>query len=258
VTFAVAAEAYDLHVGRYGARLGEALVRVSGVAPGQRVLDVGAGPGALTRVLVDRLGAGNVAALEPSETFVAALRGRMPGVDVRRGTAEELPFADDEFDAALAQLVVNFLADAKRGVAEMRRVVRPGGVVAACVWDYPGEMKLLREFWEAAASLDPERVASVDERVVMAFDEEGELAGLFRGSGLEDVRDGAIVASVDYEGFDDLWAPFLLGVAPSGAYAAVLGAAEQEALRAEYHQRLGSPQGPFRLSARAWYAVGTV
>lgn len=258
MTFAVAADAYDLFVGRYGARLGEELVRVAGVSPGQRALDVGAGAGALTRVLVDQLGAGNVAALEPSETFVAALEARVPGVDVRRGAAEELPFADGDFDAALAQLVVNFLADPERGLTEMRRVVRPGGVVAACVWDYPGEMTLLRVFWEAAASLDPERVAGVDERVVMDFDEEGELAVLFRRAGLEDVRDGSLVVAADYRSFDDLWAPFLLAVGPAGAYAASLGAAEQEALRDEYRRLLGSPEGPFRLGARAWYAVGTV
>jgi SAM-dependent methyltransferase len=258
VTFAVAAEAYDLHVGRYGARLGEELVRVAGIDAGQRALDVGAGAGALTRVLVDRLGAENVTALEPSETFVAALEARLPGVDVRRGAAEELPFADDEFDAAFAQLVVNFLADPERGVAEIRRVVRPGGVVAACVWDYPGEMTLLRAFWEAAASLDPEGAAAVDERVVMGFDESGELALLLRRAGLHEVSDGALVVSADYAGFDDLWAPFLRGVGPSGAYATALAAAEQEAFRDEYRRRLGDPEGPFRLSARAWYAVGTV
>jgi SAM-dependent methyltransferase len=240
VTFAVAAEAYDRHVGRYGVELGTALAGAAGVRGGQRALDVGGGPGPLTRVLVELLGAENVAAVEPSEPFVAALRERLPGVDVRLASAEGLPFADGEFDAALAQLVVNFMADPEAGVREMRRVVRPGGAVAACVWDYPGEMLLLRAFWDAATELAPELAGGRDERTNMRFDEDGELAELWRECGLEDVEAGELVVSADYESFADLWEPFTRGVGPAGAY----------------ERRLGSPRGPFRLDARAWYAVG--
>jgi len=257
VTFAVAADAYDRHVGRYGRELGLALVRAAGIREG-RVLDVGSGPGALTHVLAELVGEENVAAVDPSDPFVAALRERLPGADVRPAAAESLPFEDARFDAALAQLVVNFMRDPELGIGEMRRVVRPGGTVAACVWDYPGEMTLLRAFWEAAAELEPELVAGRDERASMPFDEEGELAELFRRAGLAEVEEGELVVSAAYESFDDLWEPLTAGVGPSGAYALSLAPAQRKDLRAEHHRRLGSPEGRFRLRARAWYAVGLV
>jgi SAM-dependent methyltransferase len=256
MTFAVAADAYDRYVGRYGAQLGKALARAAGVQAGQRVLDVGSGPGALTGVLVDLTGAQNVAAVDPSEPFVAAVRERLPDVDARHEAAEELPFGDGEFDASLAQLVVNFMSDPDAGLREMRRVTRSGGAVAASVWDYAGEMTLLRAFWDAAAELEPELVAGRDERTSMPFDEQGELAELFRRVGLEDVEEGELVVSARYESFDDLWEPFTSGVGPAGAYVASLDHERRDALRAEYERRLGSPAGPFRLRARAWYAVG--
>jgi SAM-dependent methyltransferase len=255
--FAVSAELYDRHVGRYGAELGAALARLANVRPGQRALDVGAGPGALTRVLVDLLGPEHVAAVDPSEPFVTALRERLPGVDARIASAEELPFADGEFDVALAQLVLNFVSDPEAAVMKMRRTVRPGGVVAACVWDYPAEMTLLSTFWSAAAALEPKLAEARDERTTMGFDEEGELAELWRRVGLADVEGGALIVSADYDDFDSLWEPFAAGVAPSGAYAASLDPDRQKALCAEYHRRLGSPEAAFRLTARAWYAVGT-
>jgi SAM-dependent methyltransferase len=256
LTFTVPADAYDRHVGRYGAGLGVGLVDAAGVRPGQRALDVGSGPGALTRVLVDRLGTETVAAVDPSEPFVAALEERVPGIDARIGTAENLPFPDDAFDAVLAQLVVNFMSNPEQGAREMRRTVKPGGVVAACVWDYPDGMTLLRSFWDAASELDPAGVADRDERTRMRFARRGELGELWRNTGLTDVEDGELIVAADYESFDDLWAPFAAGVAPSGAYAAALAAPAQERLRQEFRRRLGSPDGPLRLSARAWYATG--
>ena len=256
MSFAVAADAYDRHIGRYGPDLARGLVSAAGVGRGRRALDVGSGPGALTRVLVERLGPDNVSAVDPSEPFVQAVHERLPGVDARVGSAEALPFADDEFDAALAQLVVNFMAEPETGVGEMRRVVRPGGAVAACVWDYPGEMTLLRAFWEAAAGLEPDRVEALDERKTMPFDEEGELVDLWRRAGLRDVEGGEIVAFAEYESFEDLWAPLESGVAPSGAYVVSLAADGRAALREELRRRLGSPEGSFTLGARAWYAVG--
>jgi hypothetical protein len=149
------------------------------------------------------------------------------------------------------------MADPEAGVAEMRRVTRPGGVLAACVWDSRGEMTLLRTFWDAAAAVDPERSEQADERTKMRFLAEGELAELWRQVGLGEVEEGQLVVSAEYESFDDLWEPFTQGVGPAGGYASSLDPERQETLRAELCRRLGEPEGTFHLSARAWYAVGT-
>jgi SAM-dependent methyltransferase len=256
MTFAVPADVYDRFVGRYSYGLCEALAEAAGVTASSSVLDVGAGTGAGTRCLVDLVGAERVAAVDPTESFVEELRARCPGVDVRLASAESLPFVDDAFDAALAQLVLNFMGDPETGVAEMRRVTRAGGCVGACVWDYPGEMTLLRAFWDAASALDPDGVQAVDERTGMRFGRRGELGELWRQAGLAEVEEGEIVVSAEYESFDDLWDPFPAGVGPAGGYAASLDQDGQEALKAEYRRLLAVPDGAFRLSARAWYAVG--
>jgi SAM-dependent methyltransferase len=255
MTFVVPA-AYDRFVGRYSHALADAFARTVGLTPESSVLDVGAGTGMGTRRLVELVGAERVAAAEPSEPFLAALRERLPGVDARSGSAESLPFEPDAFDVTLAQLVFNFVADPDAAVAEMRRVTRPGGVVAACVWDYPDKMTLLHTFWDAAKELDPEGVRAADERWRMRFGREGELGELFRASGLGDVEDGELVVEAEYDSFDDLWEPFPTGIGPAGEYAASLDAERQEALRVEYRRRLAVPDGPFRLSSRAWYALG--
>ena len=130
-------------------------------------------------------------------------------------SAEALPFADDTFDVSLSQLVVNFMSDALAGVHEMMRVTRPGGLVASCVWDYAGEMTLLRAFWDAAHEVDPERAATADEGVVMRWCGEGELGELWRAAGLRDVRSGTLTVSAAYAGFEDLGPP-PTGIAPSG------------------------------------------
>jgi SAM-dependent methyltransferase len=229
------------------------LIAAAGVQPGWRVLDVGCGPGALTKALAELLGSDHVAAVEPSDVFAEACRSRVPGADVRVAAAESIPFEDDAFDAALSQLVVNFMADAPHGIAEMRRVTRTGGVVAACVWDYGGEMTMLRAFWDSALALDPQ---ATDEATTMRFGSPDELGELWRGAGLSDVVVSPLVVEAAYDDFDDLWSPFPTGVGPAGAYAAGLEDEAREALRAEYRRRLGVPDGPFTLSARAWCAVG--
>jgi SAM-dependent methyltransferase len=212
--FRVAADAYDRHVGRYGTELAERLCAVAAVGPGQRVLDVGCGPGALTAVLAGLVGTGHVSAAAPSEPFVDACRARVPGADVRLGRAESLPFGDSTFDAVLSQLVVNFLGAPEAGVREMHRVTRSGGAVAAAVWDYAGGMTL------------------------------------------HDVRSGSFTVGAGYESFDDLREPFAAGVGPSGAYLTALDGRAREDVLAEWRRRLGAPSGAFRLTARAWYAVG--
>jgi SAM-dependent methyltransferase len=257
-SFRASADAYDCHVGRYGPQLASALIEFARVEPGMRVLDVGCGPGALTGALVERLGKANVCGTDPSEPFVEACRARLPGVEVVAATAESLPYPDDGFDAALSQLVVNFMGDAETGVREMARVTRPGGVVASCVWDYAGEMTLLRTFWDAAREVDPERAAAADEGVVMRWCGEGELGDLWRLAGLRDVRFGSLVVRASYAGFEDLWSPLPTGVAPSGAFCKSLDAERRAALHDVYRRRLGVSDGPFELSARAWEVAGTV
>jgi SAM-dependent methyltransferase len=248
------AAAYDVHVGRYGAELARGLIGVAGVAAGDKVLDVGCGTGLLTAELASVVGAANVAALDPSEPFAAACRARVPGADVRVGTAEEIPFDEATFDAVLAQLVVNFMSDPKAGMREMRRVARHGRVVAGCVWDYAGEMTLLRTFWDAALTVDPAS-ARLDEGG-MPFCSGAELSELWVSAGLHDVEVVALLPSARYSDFDSLWQPLLTGVAPSGAYTTSLDDAGRAALRDEFFRRLGSPTGPFVLTARAWAVVG--
>jgi SAM-dependent methyltransferase len=256
-TFRGPTDLYGSHVGRYVPALSAALTEVVGITPGMRLLDVGCGPGGLTQALAAVVGGENVSAVDPSEPFVNTCRQRVPGADVRVGSAEALPFPDASFDGALAQLVVNFMTDAKRGVAEMKRVVRPGGFVAACTWDYADGMTMLRAFWEAALEVAPEEAAQADE-ATMPYCNPPELTDLFQGVGLEGLEVGELSVSADYEGFDDYWAPFPTGLAPSGAFCASLDPERQEALRLACSRRLGDPQAPFSLDARAWYAVGRV
>jgi SAM-dependent methyltransferase len=217
-------------------------------------VDVGCGPGGLTSELVARTGASNVAAIDPAPQFAAACRDRHPGADVRVGVAEELPWADGDFDAALSSLVIAFMRDAERGVGEMARVTRPGGTVAACMWDIEtGGMTMLRIFWDAVRSVDP-TVAGERRLVGMS---EGDLVGLFTRAGLRDVTDGTLTARASYAGFDDFWQPFTFAVGPSGQHLKTMSADEQAAVREACRTSL--PQsGAFELEARAWCARGTV
>jgi SAM-dependent methyltransferase len=256
-SFRAPADAYDRLVGRYGPQLATALMDFAGVRPGMRALDVGCGPGALTAALARRLGAASVCAADPSQPFAQACRTRHPGVEVVVAGAEALPFAAGAFDAVLAQLVVNFMADAEAGVREMARVAGPGAVVAACVWDYGGEMTLLRAFWDAAREVDPRRGAAADEAVVMRWCRDGDLATLWRAAGLRDVRGAALDVTASYTGFEDLWAPLPTGVAPAGAFCASLDDDRRAALHDAYRRRLGVGDGSFVLTARAWAVAGT-
>jgi SAM-dependent methyltransferase len=257
-TYFASADSYDRLIGRYSGALAKALIAFADVDPGMRVLDVGCGPGALTAALAERLGRANVSAVDPSEPFVEACRARVPGVDVVVGNGEALPFQDGTFDATLSQLVINFMGDAEAGVREMARVTRPDGVVASCVWDYPGEMTLLRVFWDAAGEVEPTRGAAADERVVMRWCGEGELGDLWRKVGLGGVRFGPLEVSAAYTDFEDLWSPLPTGVGPSGAFCKSLSEDGRAALHGAFRRRLGVGDGPFELTARAWAVAGIV
>ena len=250
MTFAVAADSYDRFMGRYSVLLAPQLAALADVAAGQRVLDVGCGPGALTTELVRLVGPAGVTAVDPSEPFVAAARERHPGVTVERAGAEQLPFPDESFDAALAQLVVHFMKDPVTGLGEMGRVTRPGGVVAACVWDHGGGQGPLTVFWRAVTARDPE----ADDESRLAGAREGHLAALFAEAGVRDLEATTLPVHRDYAGFDDWWEPYTLGVGPAGAYLAALGPGEREDLRERCRALL--PDGPFTLTARAWAVRG--
>jgi SAM-dependent methyltransferase len=255
--FGAPAEAYDRFVGRYGPALAAGLIGLARVAPGMRALDVGCGPGALTRSLCDRVGSfGSVAAVEPSEVFAAAARERVPQADVRVAAAEALPFPDGSFDVAVAQLVVNFMADPEAGVREMARVTRPGGAVAACVWDYAEGMTLLRAFWDAAREVEPEAAGRADEGVAMPWCREGELRALWEAADLAEVRGSEIHVDAGYEDFGDLWDPLAAGVGPAGAWCAALPPERRREVKAALRRRLDVGDGPFTLTARAWAVVG--
>lgn len=254
-TFQAGAEAYDTFMGRYSQALAPAFADIARITAGDRVLDVGCGPGALTGELVRRVGADRVAACDPAPGFVAACRERYPGVDLREGRAEALPFGAEAFDIAYAQLVFHFVSDPSLAARELRRVVCPGGRVAVCVWDFQGGMEMLRAFWDLAVSLDP---AALDELNAMRFGRSGELRALLVDAGLRDVTEDMLTVSSDYADFDELWSSFRLGVGRAGAYVVRQPPDRQAALRAGYFERLGSPAGAFRLGAVARGAVGTV
>ena len=251
MAFDVAAESYDAFMGRYSSRLSPQMADLAGVERGHHVLDVGCGPGALTSELVARVGPDAVAAVDPSAQFVAAAGERNPGVDVRVAPAEELPFADGEFDAALAQLVVHFMADPLRGLAEMRRVTRGGGVVVACVWDHAGGHTPLAPFWDVARELDP---AAEDESHLTGA-REGELGELFREVGLRDVKETKLPVLGEHPTFEDWWQPFDLGVGPAGSYYAQRSPEQRAELERLCRERLTPP---ISLETWAWAARGTV
>jgi SAM-dependent methyltransferase len=250
VTFDVAADAYDRFMGRYSRSLAPQLADLAGVRAGQRALDVGCGPGALTSELVGRLGADAVAAVDPSEPFVEAARRRHPGVEVALAGAEDLPFDDGGFDVALAQLVVHFMGDPVAGLAEMRRVTRDGGIIAACVWDHAGGKAPLSPFWRAVAQFDPD---ARDESELPGA-REGHLAALFESAGIDEVHDEALWMHAEHESFEEWWEPFTLGVGPAGAYLTELDASAGAELRERCRLLLGD--GPLNLTMRVWAARG--
>jgi SAM-dependent methyltransferase len=246
VSFDVAPDAYTRFMGVYSDPLALRFVELLDLQPGQRVLDVGCGPGVLTAQLAVRVGAAEVVAIDPSRPFVESTRQRLPGVEVCEGSAEDLPFPDDGFDLAVAQLVVHFMSDPVAGLAEMARVTRPGGLVAANVWDHAGISGPLTTFWRAVRDLDPQ---AIDESARPGT-REGQLAELFARAGLRDLESGSITVTVGFDSFDEWWAPYEMGVGPAGAYVAGLDERGRESLKHACRGYL--PEPPFEIDATAW------
>ena len=251
MSFDVTADAYARFMGRFSTPLATEFADKLAPRRGQRALDVGCGPGALTQQLVDRLGADAVSAVDPSESFVASVRDRFPGVDVRTGVAEDLPFPDDAFDLVLAQLVVHFMTDPVTGLAEMGRVTRRGGRVAANVWDHGGSSGPLATFWRAARDVDP---AAPDESGLPGT-REGHLGELAAAAGLRDTEPSALTVRIPFTSFEEWWEPFTFGVGPAGSYVASLDETGRALLTERCRDLL--PSAPFEITATAWCVVAT-
>jgi SAM-dependent methyltransferase len=242
--FNVSDTAYDNFMGRFSMRLAPVFADFVGIEAGQRVLDVGAGTGALTAELVKR--GADASAADPSPPFVAALRERFPDIGVHEAAAEKLPWPDEVFDAALAQLVLTFMRDAPAGFAEMQRVVRSGGVVAACMWDREG-MEMLAAINRTQQALDSSRPTSEQ---LTNFRSREEIESLF-GPGVEIEL---LEVEAGYTGFAELWDSVVDGAGPAGVWAASLDDAQRAQAREELHRQVGEPAGAFTLAARAWAA----
>jgi SAM-dependent methyltransferase len=250
MSFDVAGSAYGRFMGRYSEPLAVPFATFADVAAGQRILDVGCGPGALTAQLSSLTDPALVAAVDPSPQFVAAVSQRCPAAEVRCAAAEMLPFRDDTFDAALAELVVHFMSHPVTGLREMARVSRPGGRVVACVWD--GPTGALGPFWKAVHEIDPG--ANDESRLPRA--RRGHLAELFAAAELSDIESAPISVDVVHPSFAEWWEPYTLGVGPAGDYVARLQASDRARLAATARAALGD--GPFTITATAWAARGTV
>jgi trans-aconitate methyltransferase len=250
MSFQVAPTAYDRFMGRYSRPLAVEFADWLGVTAGQRALDVGSGPGALTEVLADRLGSASVVAVDPSELFVAAIRERLPGVTAIHAAAEQLPLADESFDIVAAQLVVQFMTDPLAGVSELRRVTRPGGVVALNVWDFEGARSPLSAFLRALKGLEP----ATDDESDRTGARRGQLGVLLRDAGCRDVDESELSVTVTSPTFQDWWEPYTLGVGPAGSQLAALSPDRRLEVRERCRAALGD--GPIHTSATAWVARG--
>jgi SAM-dependent methyltransferase len=253
-----ASDAYDRFMGRWSRLLAPLLVEFSGVRDGDRVLDVGTGTGSLACAVAARRPKAAVTGIDPSEAFIAHARGNVESERVRFavGEARNLRFPDASFDAVLSMLVMNFIPDHEKALAEMRRVARPRGRVTACVWDYDAGMRSLRIFWDEVVALDP-RTAAKDERH-MKLSRQGQLGALWRAAGLLEVEETPLVIEQRFQSFDDYWSPFLEGVGPAGACVVSLPQDSRAELAGRLKRRLVAdrPDGPFALQARAWAVTG--
>ena len=251
-----AGEGYEGRIGRYGAQLAQALIAVSSIAAGQRVLEVGCGSGALTVHLTEVTAPEDLVGLDPDLDALATCAVRAPGVELVQGWAEELPFSEDSFDAVVSQLVVGLMSDPPAGVREMRRVARPSAPVTSCVWDFAEGMTVLRQFWDAGYAVDPDAAAKFDQAATHAYCTPEGLRTLWDAAGFSQVDVGALTATARYLDFDDLWQPMTVPDGAPGKFVETLSAQRRDSLREKLHRRLDAPEGSFELEARAWYVTG--
>lgn len=248
---------YERYVGRWSRRVAPIFLSWLQVPAGRAWLDVGCGTGALCAAIVDRCSPSSVAGVEPSEGFLTTAKENLGGrAALHQGSATAIPLGDASADAVVSGLVLNFVPDQRAAMAEMSRVARKGGVIAAYVWDYAGKMELMRAFWDAAAALDP-NAAKLDEGPRFPLCRPEALQKLFEDAGLQGVEVKSIDIPTRFADFDDYWQPFLGGQGPAPAYAMSLDKAARSRLRERIKERLpAQPDGSISLVARAWAVRG--
>jgi SAM-dependent methyltransferase len=255
-----ASDAYEQFMGRWSRRLAREFVAFARVASPRSILDVGAGTGSLSLAVAAAFPAAQITGIDRSAAYIALARSRAPSDRVRfeTGDATAIDHADASFDAALSMLVLNFVPEPARAIREMIRVTRPGGTVAAAVWDYSGGMEMLCAFWDEALTLDPAASRPDEHRLPLCRD--GELPRAFVDAGLTGVERQTLTIELPFTSFDDYWMPFLGGQGPAGLYVRSLDHEMRERLAARLHARLlrGANDGAFSLHARAWAAKGVV
>ena len=253
-----AGDLYEPYVGRWSRQVAKELLKWLAVPESKAWLDVGCGTGALIQTIIETANPNSVIGIDPSPGYTEYAKARIasPCARFEVGDAQSLPIDTASLDAAVAGLVLNFVPQPPRAAAEMARVVRPGGMVAAYVWDYAGKMELMRYFWDAAVALDP-GAQELDEGRRFPICQPKPLAALFAQAGLSEVEVRPIDIATDFRDFDDYWSPFLGGQGPAPGYAMSLSDERRAALRERIRSELPiTKDGSIHLIARAWAARG--
>jgi SAM-dependent methyltransferase len=251
-------DAYEKYMGRWSRRVAPEFLDWLSVPAEADWIDIGCGTGALSSTILAECMPRSVTGVDPSEVFVEAARARVNDARFRcqQGSGEALPFEDGRFSVAVSGLVLNFVADKHKAVAEMKRVVGPGGSVALYVWDYAGHMQIMRHFFDAASALD-ERAKEFDDGVKTPVCRPGPLAKLFEEAGLASVEVRHVDIPAAFDGFDDYWTPFLGGTGSAPKYCTSLAPDAQARLRERLRDRLPTgPDGEILLALRAWAVKG--
>ena len=251
-------DAYEFYVGRWSRKVGASFLDWLNAPAGLRWLDLGCGTGALTNQILEACQPLSVTGVEPSEGFLSAARKRVGArADFRQGGGEDIPVEDGSVDCLVSGLVLNFIPDKGRALAEMARCVAPGGTVAAYVWDYAGHTQFMRYFWDAAVALDP-AAHEQDEGVRFPICNPEALKDLFASAGLKDVEVTAIDIVTPFPDFDDYWAPFLTGIGPAPGYCMSLDEPQRNNLRERLAKAVPTdPAGRILMAARCWAVRGT-